>query len=96
MRTNNIPSVLTLSSLLLVALFAFSVLTPEPSDIQGYDGKKVPVFVESDASSALCTTHTIIVESHIYLGDLPRAPQEVSFAAPVVWGHFYRGPPPRS
>lgn len=40
-------------SLLVATLFLFSVVTPEPGIVQGYEGTAFPAFVESDAAFAL-------------------------------------------
>jgi len=58
-------------SLLLVALFLFSVLTPEPDDVQGHQSAAgIPALLESDAGDALCTGRTVTTGCPLQLGGL--------------------------
>jgi hypothetical protein len=77
----------------LSALFLFSVLTPEPADVLGYNDNGVPAFVESDAAYALCSGPTVPIECRAQLGDLPLVEQACFAPTLTVSSHLYRGPP---
>jgi len=79
--------------LFLSALFLFSVVTPEPADVQGYNDSSCPAFVESDAAYALCSSFTVTIECHIRPEGLPLVEQASFAPALSVSGNLYRGPP---
>ena len=82
-----------LAPLLLSAVFLFSVLTPEPGDVKGYEGMAIPAFVESDASFAVCSSPAVTIECHVQHGYLCAVPQVVSTTIHSVSSALYRGPP---
>lgn len=82
-------------SVLMAVLFLLTVLTPEPERLQGYQSDDFPVFVESDAAFALCSTD-FNADIRCFLmpeGALP--PQ--THPSPVSWravsGNPSRAPP---
>ena len=81
-------------SFLMVTVFLFSVLTVEPESVQGYQGDDFPVFVESDAVFAICssdftiTIRCFLAAEGVPLPDLPRPA-----SSHVVSDNPSRGPP---
>jgi hypothetical protein len=86
-------SALKIVILFLSTLLLFSVATPEPADVLGYNDNGFPAFVESDAAYALCSSPTIPIACHARLGDLPLVEQACFAPTPTVSSHLYRGPP---
>ena len=86
-------STFTIVSVFLAGLFLFSVLTPEPSEAQGYEGNVIPVFVEGDAAFALCSSPVVTSEHQPQLGYLPFVEQVFSVPTFTISSNCYRGPP---
>ena len=87
------PSLSTRVSVCLAVLFLFSVLTPEPGYVQGYEGGAFPTFVESDAAFALCSSPTLALDRHPCLAYLQLVPEVFSWVTVNRSSHSYRGPP---
>jgi hypothetical protein len=85
---------LTSSPFILATIFLFSALTPEPWYIQGYLDDAIPVFVESEADCAACSSFIVIIAYDPPVQLLPLVEQVHHFPSLITFTNLlYRGPP---
>jgi len=87
---------LCIVSFVLSALFLFSVLSPEPDYVQGYNTTAgFPTFVECDAACALCSDVTLAPDGHQRTERLALFGQARFTPSLIIAKQLCRAPPSR-